>query len=285
LSARVAGTLPVALQDAAAATLPDGRVVLLGGLEASDVSTDAVSVLEGGGSTALTTLPEPQHDAAAVTLGANVYLFGGGQVESYSHILRLEPLAARVSEAGTLPEPASDVAAATIGQNAYVVGGYNGVSALDQILVWRPGQAPVSAARLPSGVRYAAVAAAEGHLIIAGGSEGETARDAILSFDPVHGTVRQIGRLPQPLTHASAVTLGRWVYVIGGRGAAEDSQSSAIVAIDPRSGAVRSAGQLPYPLSDASAARTGAGILLAGGRSPQGTKATILELQPRAAAR
>ena len=91
-------------------------------------------------------------------LGGQVYIFGGGDIASYAHILRFDPASGTVAVAGALPRPQSDVAVTTIGGTAYVVGGFDGVTPLDTIVAWRPGGASRIVGRLPFAVRYAAVA-------------------------------------------------------------------------------------------------------------------------------
>ena len=161
-----------------------------------------------------------------------------------------------------------------------MVGGYDGSQALDTILAWRPGGPARTVAKLPLALRYAAVAAVGGQLVIAGGSHGEAAEREILRFDPASGQVTQIGRLPSPLTHASAVTLKGQVYLFGGRGASTSSQTDAILAIDPSTGRVARAGRLPLALSDAAAAVVGGRVVIAGGRSVSGTQSSIYSLAP-----
>jgi hypothetical protein len=239
---RLAVALPSPLQDAAVVTLADGAVALLGGLDANDTSTSAVTVLAREHVSMLARLPQAQHDAQGALLGGKAYVFGGGQVSSYDHVLRLDPATDSVSEVGVLPSGASDVAVAAAGGDAYVIGGYDGARALDTILGWRPGQSAKLVARLPLSLRYAAAATVGGQVLIVGGSHGESAEDEILRFDPVSRSVTRIGRLPRPLTHASAVAFGSYVYVLGGRGSSPESQTSAILAIDPLNGAVASAG-------------------------------------------
>jgi N-acetylneuraminic acid mutarotase len=275
-----AGTLPAAVEDTAVAPAGPGGLALLGGIDAAQSSVDTVTLLDNGTARAGGTLPEPQHDAQAARLGADVYVFGGGVVSSYDHILRYDPTSGLVSAAGTLPSPASDVAVASLNGTAYVVGGYDGVQPLDTILAWRPGQAPRVVARLPAGLRYAAVAAVGDRLIIAGGTEGsgETVSDAIFTFEPSTGALKQIGRLPVALTHASAATLDGQVLVIGGRRELSGEQSDAILAIDPSSGRVRTAGRLPTPLSDAAVASLGDKIVVAGGESPAGVQSQVVTL-------
>jgi N-acetylneuraminic acid mutarotase len=273
-------TLPVALQDAAAAPLEAQRFVLLGGLEAGESSTSAVTVLEGGRAGAHASLPEPQHDAQAAKLGSNVYVFGGGQEASYDHILSFNPVTSGVTQAGTLPQATSDAAVAEVAETAYVIGGYNGQQALDSIVAWRPGATAEVVAHLPSGLRYAAAAAAGGHIVIAGGTPGEGASASILRFDPATRQVQPIGQLPAAITHASAFALGRWVYVVGGRGAAAGTQTASIVAIDSTSGRTVSVAQLPQALSDAAVAVTTGRVWVLGGSSASGVLDSILELEP-----
>ena len=223
---RLAATLPLPLQDAAAVALHDGTLALLGGLDGNDTSTAGVLVFDGSQVSLRARLPIPQHDAQGVLLGNEAYVFGGGQVSSYDHILRFDPPTSSVSQVGTLPRATSDAAVAGIGGTAYVVGGYDGAEALDTIVAWRPGSSARTVARLPLSLRYASVAAVAGQLVIAGGTHGEAAQREILRFDPANGTVASIGRLPRPLTHAPALALRGSAYVLGGRGSAADSQTS-----------------------------------------------------------
>jgi hypothetical protein len=92
--------------------------------------------------------------------------------------------------------------------------------------------------------------------------------------------VQQIGKLPQPLTHAGAAALGSTVYVVGGRGDSSTSQSSGIWAINASTGAVQPAGHLPQPLSDAGVVAVERAIIVAGGHAPAGAQAAVGELVP-----
>jgi hypothetical protein len=251
------GSLPAAVQDAAAAPLGGERYVLLGGLNAAGRSTDAVTVLSGGRTQQQSRLTGVQHDAQGAAVAGGVYIFGGGDLLSYDHILRYEPASGRVSSVGRLPQAQSDVAVTTIGDTAYIVGGYNGQQALNTIIAWRVGTPPRVVGRLPSAVRYAAVAAVGNRLVIAGGSESSGASDAIYSFDPGAGIVRRIGQLPSPTTHAAAAVVGGQVYVVGGRGDSTSSQTAAIVAVDPATGRTLPVGSLPRAISDEVAVSTG----------------------------
>ena len=274
------GQLPTAIEDAATAPLDGGRVLLLGGLDAADTSTASITELTGSSAAARGALPTPQHDAEAARIGRYVYVFGGGEISSYDHILRYDPATGVVAQVGTLPTPASDVAVAALGGVAYVVGGYDGTNWLDTILAWRPGGPLRVAGRLPFGLRYAALAADRGRLIVAGGTTPAGVSDAILSFDPATGQVGRIGQLPVALTHASAAQVDGRVLVIGGRRQLAGDQTSMILAVDPDSGITRRVGRLPRALSDASVASVGKTIVVAGGESENGVQRGVLTLTP-----
>ena len=85
---------------------------------------------------------------------------------------------------------------------------------------------------------------------------------------------------PSPITHAAAVALGSYVYILGGRGSTPGTQSAAILAIDPATGHSVQVGRLPQPLSDAAAIPFGDRVWLAGGLSASGPVNSVLELTP-----
>ncbi|GAC1438180.1 MAG: hypothetical protein NVSMB51_13650 [Solirubrobacteraceae bacterium] len=277
-------TLPAPLQDAAAALLGDGRLTLLGGLDRSGRSTPEVLVggRRGGA------LPAKQHDASAALLGGAVYVFGGGDLASYDHILKWDPQTHRLSQAGRLPRRASDNAVVAVGDTAYIVGGYDGRQASADILAWKPGEAVARVVgHLPLALRYAAVAYAANRIVIAGGTSAAAATDGIFTFTPDSGRVTRLGRLPRPRTHAAAAALGNVVYLLGGRGqAASGSAVADVLSIDPASGRVHHAGRLPRPLSDAAALAGGNRILLAGGNDGRRSRAEtgVLTLHSRTVA-
>jgi N-acetylneuraminic acid mutarotase len=95
--------------------------------------------------------------------------------------------------------------------------------------------------------------------------------------------VSQIATLARPLTHAAAVVLGGVVYVIGGRGSVQGTQTTQILALHPASGRVTPGGTLPLALSDSGAAVLGAAIIVVGGREAGGTVSDrIYALRPKA---
>ena len=279
LVGRDAGRLSAPLQDAAAAPV-DGGAVLVGGLTVADTSTDAIVTATRAGARTVGRIPGALHDAAAVTLGREAYVFGGGNGGAQlDAILKVDPATGAAQRVGTLPAPSSDQAGAAIGRTAYVVGGYTGSRWLDSIVAWRPGARARVVAHLPHPLRYAAVAAAGGRLVIAGGSlEDGTASDAVYAYTPGARRVIALGRLPAPTTHAAAAAVQGIVYVVGGRGAAIGTPTARIVAVEGTR--IRRAGSLPQALSDLAAVPLGDGLLLAGGRGTGGTVARLTRLVP-----
>jgi N-acetylneuraminic acid mutarotase len=136
------------------------------------------------------------------------------------------------------------------------------------------------AGQLPVGLRYAAATAVGGRIVILGGSTPTSASNAIYSFDPATGQVRTLGKLPQPITHASAATLGSFAYLVGGRGNNLGTQTATVWSIDPRTGAVAVAGRLPEPLSDTASLPLAGTIVVAGGLAPTTTVAGVGQLVP-----
>jgi Kelch motif/Galactose oxidase, central domain len=273
--------LPAPLKDPAFAVLGGGRFALLGGLDSSEVSSAGIEVADLHGVLHTASLPLAQHDAQGALLAGRVYVFGGGSSTELDHIVSFDPAGGVVQTVGALPRAQSDVAVAATGGTAYVVGGYDGSNWLNTIMAWRPGSPIRVAGHLPVGLRYAAASAVAGRILIIGGSKPDGASDAIYRFDPATGRVQQIGRLPEPITHASAATLGSFVYLVGGRGNALGSQTADVLSIDPRTGAVQPAGRLPKPLSDTASLSIGGGIVVAGGLAPTSTVADVGELVPQ----
>jgi len=279
--------LAAPVQDAAAAAVGGGRVMLLGGLTAADISRADVLLADARGDHRVGSLPVALHDTAAVRIGPAVYLFGGGTNAGTQSdaIVRVPVAGGGAVGAGRLPAPSSDQSAAAIGGTAYVVGGYTGARWLNTIVAWRPGSHARVVARLPFALRYSAVTAVGGTLVIAGGSlENGTASSAVLAYTPGRG-VRRIGRLPAATTHAAAAAIGDVAFVIGGRGATAGSVVGSIVSVDPSRRTIRDAGTLAFARSDLAAVSLGTRILLAGGRDGTGAVASMSELVPTTARR
>jgi len=286
LVARPVGRLAAGVEAGSAVALDAKRALLLGGLTSASASRREVSVLAGGRrERRLGSLPVAVHDAAAVRIGGAVYLFGGGQSASFDAIVRVDPRTGASRQVARLPQPRSDLGAATVGDTAYVVGGFTGTRSLDSVLAWRPGHRARPVARLPVGLRYAAVTTVAGRLIIAGGSTLHGPSRVVYRFDPTRGGLTRLATLPAPVTHAAALRVAGYAYVVGGRRSETGAPRRDIFAIDAVTGHVYPRGRLPGALSDPAAVSFADHALLAGGHGSRGTQATVTELRAVPAAR
>ena len=267
--ARLTGTtgsmrLPQPLHGATAASTHDSLLVI-GGADRSDVSTDKVVALDRhtGRTSVAGTLVQPLHDAAAATLDGHTVVFGGGAATTYDTVQELTP-GGTAHQIGHLPAALSDLSAVTTAGAAYVLGGYDGRRPSASVYRTIDGRRFTTSGSLPTAVRYTA-AAAIGDRIYTFGGESATGSDTdqIQEYDANTGRASVVGRLPETVSHASAVALGGIIYLLGGRraGAASDQ----ILRFDPAKSIVSPAGSLPSGVFDAAAAVTGGGCFLAGG--------------------
>ncbi|HSD24992.1 MAG TPA: hypothetical protein VLB79_11775 [Solirubrobacterales bacterium] len=256
--------LPEPLHGATAAPAAGGLLVI-GGADRNDVSTDQVLRLDPSRRTVSSagTLSQALHDAAAAAVGGRTLVFGGGAATTFDTIQELTP-GGTASVVGRLPAPASDLSAVSLGGAAYVVGGYDGRTPLGTVLRAGAAGRPVRVGDLPTPVRYTALAAAGGRLLSFGGELGDGSdTDLIQEYDPTTRRASIVGRLSQPVSHASALVLDGWVYLLGGR--RRGAASAQILRFDLATGKAARAGRLPSPLFDAAAGvSSGVGYLVGG---------------------
>ena len=265
----------------ATAASTQGGILVIGGADRNDVSSDRVLLLEPSQASVARagTLAQPLHDAAAVTLGDRTLVFGGGASTTLDTIQRLVRGGTAVP-VGHLPDSASDLSAAGVGASAYVVGGYDGRSPLGSVLRTQDGSHVATVGSLRTPVRYPALATLGGSLYAFGGELATGAdTDLIQSYDTETGRSSVVGRLPRRLAHASAVVLDGGIYVLGGRrsGVASDQ----ILHFDPVRRTVAPAGKLPAPVFDAAVATEAGVAYLAGGIGPAGTSVdSVVSVRP-----
>lgn len=256
--------LPVPLHGLSLARTVNGLLVV-GGANAADVSTDRVYRLDPGTGrvSAAGTLVQPLHDATAATLNRETLVFGGGNTSELDLVQALEP--GRVAETvGRLPESISDLSSVVVGQAVYLFGGFNGTGPSPSVLQTTDGRTFTRVARLPVPVRYAAVAATQDKIYVFGGelASGRDTKD-IQEYDIATERSVVAGHLPAPLSHASAVSLDGGLFLIGGRRLG--SASDRILRFDPIRNVAFPAGRLPVPVFDGAARTDGDHAYLVGG--------------------
>jgi hypothetical protein len=281
-----------------------GGFTVVGGLDSAGGSVSTISSFSttGVGGASSLHLPDAVHDAAAVHLGSETFVFGGGSPTTVATVQAFGPN----SQGGTgsriaspLPAPRSDSAAVTIttsrGTTAYVVGGYTGSTYLPDVLATTTGDAFRVVARLPVPVRYPAVTESRGDLYVLGGEvPGGAVTADVQSVDPSTGSTSVVAHLPVPLYGAAAFTFGGTVYVAGGESPAGRTLT-AIYAYVPGTRRVLFAGLLPQAVAFGGATTLGSGTgavgyIVGGEVSSQagtdaagvaaGTLRTVLALRP-----
>jgi N-acetylneuraminic acid mutarotase len=283
-AATEAWTLPAAVSRPV--VLPDrGGFAVLGGLALGDTSTSRVVQVDpvSGDSRVAGSLAVAVHDSAGAVIDGRFFVFGGGSLTSVPIVQAWT--AGVATQVASLPEARSDVSAATLGGTTYIVGGYDGSAMTPDILATTDGQSFRPVARLAIPVRYAAVAGLGNTLWVMGGvtstSEGGTTdTDAVQKVDLASGQVTVAGRLPQPMGHATALTLDDQIFVLGGRSGTVPS--STIFRLDPASAVVIAAGRLPQAVSDAGSVVVGDVGYLVGGEitGPAEPLDTVVALRP-----
>ncbi|MCL5947901.1 MAG: PQQ-binding-like beta-propeller repeat protein [Actinobacteria bacterium] len=261
---RPAGNLPMALHDAAGATIGN-RSFIFGGGTAGGFSSDVITISPAGNSTSRASGGSP-----GTLLTATV--------------------------TGRLPKPRADASATVAGNHIYIVGGYNNGSPSRSVLATTNGTTFTTIATLPVPVRYPAIATLGHTIYVFGGlyvtgSKAGKPSSIIQAIDLATHKATETGHMPVPIEGASAVTLNGHIYVAGGitddpsaaTGIAgpyspvvdpEVSSSTArsvlstIWAFRPSTGKLLPAGQLRNSTAHSGTAVIGATAWLAGGESP-----------------
>jgi hypothetical protein len=267
--------LPAPISGESVAATPGG-VYVMGGLDSAGNSAAGIFRLDPRTARlkAAGNLIGPLHDAAGTALGGHVLVLGGGTTTSTDAVQTFTP-GQDARAVGRLPTARSDLAAITLGGRAYVLGGYDGQTLSAEVLATPDGKSFSTLARLPVPVRYPAVAGSGQTIYVFGGdTAGGKPTDAIQAVDVSSGSAHVVGHLPAAVDHASAITLGGRVYVLGGSvgGAATDR----ILAFDPASGRAEDAGSLPMPVSNAAAAASTSTGYLVGGIGQNGAPLTSI---------
>lgn len=264
--------LPAPLHDLTFITTPEGPL-LIGGATRKGSPSGKVDQLTANGARVIPagTLAQPVREAAAVNLYDETLVFGGRGASTLDRVQSLIP-GARAQTVAHMPSALSDPVAVNLDKvAAYLVGGVDGRTISADVLQSTDGRDFVRVGRLPMAVREAAVAGLPPQRIYVFGGELPDGRptSAIQEYDTATRRSAVVGRLPHPLSEASAVLLDGVIYLLGGRvrGAASDR----IYRFDPERNRVLPAGRLPGPIRDAAATSYFGRAYLAGGLGRGGT--------------
>lgn len=242
-------------------------MLLAGGMLADGSSTADVRRIDlaTGRVVAAPSLAVPVHDAAGGPYGGAPAVFGGGNSSEQSLVQALR--GGRWSRVDQFPTGRSDLSVVPVAGRTVALGGYDGSVVPREVFAQRGTTSLHRIGRLTTGVRYAATAAVGHAVLVFGGEVAGHELAGVQRLDARTGRTRTVAQLPVPLGHASAVTLGDRVLLVGGR-ISPHLQTRRMWWFDPLSGRFSRAGQLPRRLSDAAVAVLGRHVYLLGGEQP-----------------
>jgi hypothetical protein len=263
----------------AVVALGGGEVLVAGGMLPGDSSTGRVRRLDlaTGRGTDLAPLAVAVHDAAGGTYAGAPAVFGGGNATEQSLVQRLEGRTWRRVDAFSTTR--SDLSVLVTGHGTLALGGYDGthVPTTDYLQQGMGPMRPFGA--LVRGVRYAATAVVGDAAYVFGGEVDHAELDTVQRIDLRTGRARVVARLPHPLGHAMAATVGDRVLLVGGD-TAPDRRTARMWWFDPAGRRFSPAGRLPRPLSDAAVVVDAGTVWLLGGEDPEVTD-RVVRISPR----
>lgn len=279
--APAAWTLPAPVTRAVAATV-GGQIVILGGIRNGNTTAIADAIIPATGQARRDgLLAAGVHDSAVGLIGGRPVLFGGG-AGATTDVVQMLQLGGVTKVLGHLPQRRADNVATQVGNVVYVVGGYDGAALTPDVLATSDGVQFRVVGRLGQPVRYPAVAASGDRIFVIGGatSGGESAgvdTNVVQQIDVRTGQVTVLAHLPATLSHASAVTLGGQIYVLGGH--VGGRWSDQVARLDPATGGLQVVGHLPRAVSDAAVTVVDSTAYLLGGeRAPSTPVADVVAL-------
>lgn len=215
-------------------------------------------------------LPAPRAEAACITFGDTVLVFGGGASgHATDEVLEFRGGRWRTLPVA-LPEPRINMSALVADRRVYVIGGRRSGHDVPTNTVWSCDPRDMAAGftshePIPGGPRMLSSLAGHGGRAYAfGGYDPATDGnfDDVLAFDPVEDRWSTVGALHTGCRAGWAEAFEDGILLIGGY---TDAFSRDIRAFNPVDNSLRFVGQLPHALADAKFARVGSRLLTAGG--------------------
>lgn len=234
----VVAQLPDGGLNAPAAVAIGGRIFLIGGFGGTtNLPTDAVHVFDTAAGTwsDAAPLPAPRGGHAAVVLGGEIHVLGGGNSASTiaDHSV-YDPATDRWREAAPLPRAEGSPAAVVFGGKLYAIGGRSGFSDFGDVYVYDPARdAWTKGPSLPP--RGTAGAVVYRSAIYVFGGESQAAGKPLADvYRLTRGAKswRRVSALPHARSYARAVLFRDAVYVVGGNrgfGATHSAAGSRLV--------------------------------------------------------
>jgi N-acetylneuraminic acid mutarotase len=191
-----------------------------------------------GASATMARLPLARADLAAVEVGGQVLVVGGGTPVRYDRNILATSDGRRFRTIGSLRIGVRYPAVAAFDGRLFVVGGSTPSGDTREIQVIDPTTGAVSiAGRLPFGLSHASALVVDGELLVAGGRRAGVAQARVWRLDigsDGRVTATRIGQLPYPISDAAAVVVDGTGYLLGGEGRQVGVPVDSVVRLGPR---------------------------------------------------
>lgn len=270
--------LPSPLQGLAVA-LAGSDLLVAGGLNAQGSSA---AITGFGPLPVVASLSRPVHDAAAVAIGATLYVLGGGSAAPGAQVQAVSLNGSAPATPPSLPEPLADMASATTPRGFVVVGGYTGSGYVSTVAVWTPGHL-TTLAHLPLGLRYAAAAWYRNRLVVAGGLSATGPVRSVYAVDLTTGAVSPWPSLPESVYHAGLAVFDHHLVLVGGEVAGTPVRSVYVYEAASRTWVPGP--ELPTPTADGAVASFQGHLWYIGGFTSSGPTNQVWVAKPLARAR
>lgn len=171
---------------------------------------------------AITPLPLPRYNMAAVTYNNSIYAIGGETTEGVTNLVEeYDPLTASWNKLTDKPTPVTATKAELLNGDIYIPGGMLEKGSPTNVLeIYSPNENIwTTKSELPTPLSDYSSAVLDSQLIVIGGWDGHKPVAAVLSYDPLSDTWTHLPDLPFPLSGSSAVTHNGSILVFGGENA------------------------------------------------------------------
>jgi Kelch motif len=175
----------------------------------------------GGTSADVGHLPSPRADLAAVAVGTEFVVVGGGTPARPDTRVLATTDGMAFTTVARLRIGVRYPAVAVLDGIIYVIGGSAPSGDVRDIQAIDPATGVVRViGHLERGLSHGTALVIAGRILLAGGRFRGRAQDGLWRLDPAHGTVARIGRLPYAVSDAAGAVVGDAGYLIGGEGTA-----------------------------------------------------------------
>ena len=225
-----AGSLPLAIHDAAAAPSGRGSVVVLGGGQVASYAGIAAFDAATGGVRIVGRLPTPLSDLSVATVAGTTFAVGGFTGSAWSNgIVSVD--GGRARRVASLPIGLRYAAVAAVGNAVLIAGGRTEAGPSRAIYRFTPADGSVARiGTLPQPLMHASAGTLDGRMYVVGGiGAGGTPVQSVLAVG-TGGDVHRAATLPSPLSDAGVASLPGRLLVIGGSDGAGPTRAVLSIA-------------------------------------------------------